>query len=169
MEGGVLEGQESCKPVRIRLARADDAPDIHALMQAAFRAFEPQYTPDCFDATVLDPERIAQRMTEGPVWVAESDGQLLGTVSAVPDARGVYLRGLAVHPEARRQRVGLHLLHVVEGYADGVGAPRVWLSTTTFLDASQELYRAAGFVNVDGPPDLHGTPLVSFEKVLIIE
>lgn len=157
--------------MHIRKATPEDAPAIHALMRDAFGAFEPQYTPGCFDATVLDPVRIAARMQEGPVWVAEMDAHdgLVGTVSAVHDERGMYVRGMAVHPDARRQRVGLRLLHVVEGYADGVGAPLLWLSTTTFLDASQALYRAAGFVDAAGPADLHGTPLVSFEKSLKME
>ncbi len=145
----------------IRRALVQDAEAIHELMLAAFTPFRAQYTDACFDATVLDPERIRQRMAEGPVWVAEAQGQLLGTVGARVDERGLYVRGMGVHPDARRQGMGRQLLDACAAHADTLGVG-MWLSTTTFLTGSQRLYESFGFVPADGPADLHGTPLVSY-------
>ncbi len=146
----------------IRRAAPADAEAIHRLMLAAFTPYRDQYTDGCFDATVLDPERIQARMDEGPVWVFD-DGALRGTVSAVQDGRGLYVRGMAVHPEARRQGIGRQLLDTAAQYAVEVGAPCLWLSTTHFLHGSIALYQEYGFLDAPGPPDLRGTPLRSFQ------
>ena len=150
----------------VHRAGPEDAAAIHALMVAAFTPFQDQYTDGCFDATVLDPVRIRTRMEEGPVWVASAGDSVVGTVGARRDDRGLYIRGMAVHPQAQRQGIGHALLAEVEDHARHHGIDVLWLSTTTFLTASQALYEAAGFRRADGPPDLFGTPLVSFEKRL---
>lgn len=149
----------------IRRATPADADALHALMLAAFGPYRDQYTDACFDATVIDPARFCRRMDEGPVWVAE-DGELFGTVGAKVDERGLYIRGMAVHPKAQRRGVGAQLLAACEAYAHDHGIDTLWLSTTRFLDASARLYEAHGFVPADGPADLHGTPLRSYEKRL---
>ncbi len=146
----------------IRRALVQDAEAIHAVMLAAFSPFRDQYTDACFDATVLDPERIRSRMSEGPVWVAQADGRIVGTVAATVDDRGVYVRGMGVDPQAHRQGIARRLLEAARDHAEQMGMG-MWLSTTTFLTASQRLYESFGFIPADGPPDLHGTPLVSYQ------
>ncbi len=152
--------------VELRAAVAQDAAAIHRLLVASFTPFQQQYTPACFDATVLDAPRVEARIAEGPAWIAESDGAVVGTVSAKRDARGLYIRGLAVHPEWARMGIARRLLDAATAYGRAIDAPCLWLSTTTFLLASQALYKAAGFHEAPGPADLCGTPLVSFEKPL---
>lgn len=150
----------------VRRAVPGDAAAVHALLMAAFAVFRPLYTPGCFDATVLDEARVRRRMAEGPVFGAWDGDRLVGTVSAMQDDRGIYVRGMGVHPDARRGGVGRRLLEAVERHARDGGAPALWLSTTPFLTGSIALYRSFGFMPAQGPPDLHGTPLVSFEKRL---
>lgn len=149
----------------LRRAHEADAEAIHALLATSFASFRPQYTLACFDATVLDAERVRRRIREGPVWVVEGS-DLIGTVGAKRDGDRLYVRGMAVHPEARGQGVGHRLLQRCEEHARVQGLSAMWLSTTTFLDASQALYRRFGFEPCDGPADLCGTALVSFEKRL---
>ncbi len=157
-----------CIVVQVRLAAPSDAPALHDLMLAAFDSFRPLYTPGCFDATVLDATRIRKRMAEGPVWVAETeDGAFVGTLAVVEDARGVYLRGMAVHPDARRGGIGRRLLEAAEAFGRDCGAACLWLSTTPFLLGSIALYERFGFVHgAKGPPELFGTPLLSMQKRL---
>lgn len=150
----------------IRRATPDDAAALHELMRAAFGPFEPQYTPACFDATIIDAPRFQQRMAEGPVWLAEVNGEVVGTIGAKLDARGLYVRGMAVHPEAQRTGLGRQLLDVCADYGRRHGAKAMWLSTTTFLDASAALYQSYGMKPAPGPAELEGTPLCSFEMPL---
>ncbi len=154
--------------MEIRRATPADAPAIHALMLAAFQPFRAQYTQGCYDATVLDPARIGERMAQGPVWVVEDSPRsgFMGTVSGVLDNRGLYVRGMAVHPDARRRGIGRLLLEAAETYARDSRAPCLWLSTTRFLVGSQRLYSDFGFVAAPGPADLFGVPLMSYEKRL---
>ncbi len=163
-----INGGWLARAVHIRRATPADAPAIHALMLAAFEPFRSQYTEGCYDATVLDPARIRQRMAEGPVWVVEDGPQpgFVGTVSGRADGRGFYVRGMAVHPDARRRGVGRLLLQAAEAHARAEGLACLWLSTTRFLIGSQRLYEGFGFAPAAGPRDLFGVPLVSYEKAL---
>ncbi len=149
----------------IRLANSHEAEEICHLMLEAFSPYRDLYTEACFDATVLDAARIQDRMEEGPVWVAISKG-IVGTCGAVVDGDRLYIRGMAVHPNAQRQGLSRRLLDAAQAYGKKEGCHALWLSTTRFLLASQAAYAAAGFVPAPGPADLHGTPLVSFEKRL---
>lgn len=149
--------------VDIRLAEEPDAEAIHRALFDAFQSFRPLYTPACFDATVLDADRVRQRIREGPVFVAERNG-IVGTVGLVEDARGWYLRGLGVRPDAQGHGVATALMHACEAHVRAAGGASIWLSTTTFLDGSIALYQRLGYADAPGPADLHGTALRSFEK-----
>lgn len=152
--------------MRIRRATAEDAPAVAAVLREAFAEFERLYTRAGFAATTPDAATVAQRLAEGPTWVAE-DGEIVGTVSARETERGVYVRSMAVRPAARGRRVALHLMRQLELYALSKGAPEMYLSTTPFLFAAIRLYEALGFRRTAQPPHaLYGTPLVTMTKVM---
>jgi N-acetylglutamate synthase-like GNAT family acetyltransferase len=151
--------------VSIREAYPADAEAIASLLKAAFLEFEPLYTPGGFRATTPTAEEIRPRFAEGPIWVAEQDGNIVGTVSVVPKSEGLYIRSMAVHPEARGKGVAALLLETVERTAEDLACSRLFLSTTPFLDAAIHLYERAGFRRTDdGPHDLFGTPLLTMVK-----
>jgi hypothetical protein len=50
--------------------------------------------PEGFRATVLAPDEVPQRLAEGPMWVAERVGSIVGTVSAVRRADALYVRSM---------------------------------------------------------------------------
>src|SRR5262245_41054435 len=151
--------------MRIREASPADAESIASLLRAAFLEFEPLYTPNGFRATTPTAEEIRPRFAEGPIWIAEQDGNIVGTVSVVQKGEGLYIRSMAVHPEARGRGVAALLLEAVERTAEVVACSRIFLSTTPFLDAAIHLYERAGFRRTDeGPYDLFGTPLVTMVK-----
>jgi GNAT superfamily N-acetyltransferase len=153
--------------VRIREASPVDAESIAALLKAAFLEFEPLYTPGGFRATTPASDEIGRRFAEGPIWVAERDGRIIGTASVVPQGDGLYIRSMAVHPAARGQGVAALLLETVERHARAGARSRLVLSTTPFLDGAIRLYERAGFRRTeDGPHDLFGTPLMTMVKEL---
>jgi putative acetyltransferase len=157
----------SAAHVEVRLAGPEDAPVIAAVLHASFVEFKSLYTEGGFAATALGLERVLIRMREGPVWVALREGVVMGTVAAVVRDESVYVRGMAVLPEARGSGAGARLLRQVEDWTRGQGLTRLFLSTTPFLDSAIRLYERFGFRRMDdGLHDLFGTPLFTMEKTL---
>lgn len=154
------------QPAVVRLATAGEAAAVHRVLLAAFDPLRDQYTVAGFEATVLDPARVAGRMSAGPIWLAIAAGTPVGTFGTRDDSRGHYLRGMAVVPEARGQGVGGALLAEVLRHVDSHPAPRTWLYTTPFLEAATALYLGAGFVRFDEDPpaNLYGTPLIGMQR-----
>ena len=133
----------------------------------SFVEYESLYTPDGFAATAISVEQIAGRIAEGPVWIAERDEIIVGTVSVVPQGESLYIRGMAVLPSARGMRIGATLLTQVEQFALAGDFKRLVLSTTPFLNRAIQLYEHFGFRRTTGGSnDLCGTPLFTMEKRL---
>ncbi|HYY88911.1 MAG TPA: GNAT family N-acetyltransferase [Chloroflexota bacterium] len=165
---GMDERRTGAARFEVRAAQPEDADRIASVLHAAFEAFRPQYTDAAFDATVLDEPRIRERLRQGPGWLAIKNGVPVGTVSAVLTPHGLYVRGMAVIAPARGHGIGTALLNQVERFAVAARAPRVFLSTTPFLDAAIALYERCGFVRCSDPPHaLHGTPLFTMQKALV--
>ena len=151
----------------VRLALPADAPAIARVLAESFVAYEPMYTPGAFAATTPSAGLIEQRFGEGPIWVAERQGTIVGTASAVPKGTGLYVRSVAVLPAVRGRQVGQALMQQVEEYALAEGFRLMFLSTTPFLTGAIRLYERIGFQRSgEGPHELHGTPLVTMVKEL---
>lgn len=153
--------------MQIRRATAVDGEALAYLLRDAFREFERLYTRDGYAATTPDPAAVRDRLREGPTWVAEKDGHVVGTVSAVLRDGAVYVRSMAVAPGARGQRVGHALMDEPFQLAVERKAARLFLSTTPFLFSAIRLYESLGFRRTgEAPHDLFGTPLVTLAKPL---
>ena len=153
--------------IEIRLSLPQDAQSISSALFKSFVEYKSLYTPEGFAATTPTAEQIENRLNEGPVWVALLDGNIVGTVSAVEQPESVYVRGIAVLPAARGQRIGELLMGQIESFAASRGCGRLFLSTTPFLKQAITLYEQLGFRRTDeGPHDLFGTALFTMEKWL---
>ena len=152
--------------LHLRRAHAGDELAISTVLLVAFRLYLPQYTPAGFAATTPSPSEVQRRMEEGPVWLAMIESDIVGTVSVVlRGERALYIRGMAVLPQARGQGIGNLLFELIYEYAKEHGCTKLVLSTTPFLDRAIRLYEKLGFVRTgEGPHDLHGTPLFTMEK-----
>lgn len=162
-----MEDDRNQPVIHIRLAIIDDVTAIASVLRESFAEFEDLYTPPAFTATTPSSEIILLRLDEGPIWVATSDGIVIGTVSVVGKDEGLYVRSMAVLPTSRGSRIGYMLLEEVENWAVKNGYQYLILSTTPFLLGAIRLYERFGFQRNDsGPHDLDGTPLFTMKKVL---
>lgn len=153
--------------IYIRKALPGDAALISSVMLASFMEYVSLYTPEAFAATTPTGDQIRGRMGEGPAWVAVANHAIVGTVAAVGNGEGLYIRGMAVRPIARGKGIGELLMERVERFALENGHRRMWLSTTPFLDRAIRLYERLGFRRSDeGPKELYGTPLFTMVKEL---
>ena len=159
---------EPTSGIEVRVADPADAEAIAALLYTSFLSYRQRYTEAAFAATTPAQAQIAARMSEGPVWIAIQDGEMLGSVSAVPRGSSLYVRGMAVLPGARGRRIAERLLRQVEDFATASGFERLCLSTTPFLSEAIRLYERSGFERSDeGPHDLCGTPLFTMQKPVL--
>ena len=153
--------------VHIRLAVSNDVSQIASVLYQSFIEYKSSYTDEGFAATTPTGEQVQSRIEEGPVWVALHDGAIVGTVSVVDKGEALYIRGMAILPTARGQRIGELLLNQIESFASAHGYKRLVLSTTPFLTRALRLYERAGFSrSSEGPHELSGTPLFTMVKTL---
>jgi GNAT superfamily N-acetyltransferase len=149
------------------VAAVEDSAALADVLYQSFVEFRPLYTDGGFAATTPAAAQLEMRMREGPLWVASSDGVIVGTISAVKKGDSAYIRGMAVLRSTRGSGVGSRLLQQVEQWAASEDLNRLFLSTTPFLDSAIRLYEKSGFRRTDdGPHDLFGTPLFTMEKVI---
>ena len=88
--------------LQIRLGVPEEAEVIAEVLYAAFAPFESGYTAQAFAATVISAEAVRKRFEEeGAIWVALKNGEIVGTVSVVPDGERLYIRSMAVRPSAQ--------------------------------------------------------------------
>jgi ribosomal protein S18 acetylase RimI-like enzyme len=153
--------------MQVRRATEKDADAVARVLSDAFAEFERLYTRAGYAATTPGAATVAARLAEGPTWVADDDGQVVGTVATVARDGDVYVRSMAVTPSARGRRVALQLMRELELFAISRSAGRMYLSTTPFLFSAIRLYESLGFRRTGEPPDdLFGTPLVTMAKPL---
>lgn len=129
-------------PFRVREARPEDAPALHALYHAAYSVHHDPHRPPLM-ALRDSVEDVRAYIEEGDVLVAEdAAGRLVASVHA---RAVVNLRRLAVAPDAKRQGLGAMMLAAGEAHARGAGARWAVLDTLPEHPWLPDFYRAQGY------------------------
>jgi len=153
--------------VTVRRAIESEAERISSVLLRAFEEYRPLYSEGLFAATAIGPDEVRERMSEGPVWVGEIEGSVVGTLGAVLQGHACYMRGMAILQEARGHALGRRMLAEVEQFARASGSQLLKLSTTPFLHAAIRLYERWGFERQPGSDyDFLGTTAFTMIKRL---
>ena len=126
----------------------------------AFRTLNEEWISTHFVLEAADRRQLSDPVGAylepgGEILVAESDGVVVGCVAIVPDGTGAWeLSKMAVAPAIRGQGTGRLLLVAAIDRARALGAPSIFLGSSTELGPAVHLYETLGFVHVP-PETLH--------------
>lgn len=99
------------------------------------------------------------------LWLAESEGRLLGTIAIVECGGGVaQLRWFVLDPAARGHGLGRRLVRESLAFCRAAGYGSVLLWTFSLLEAAAHLYREAGFVKSEQHTSALWGPVLTEER-----
>lgn len=152
--------------VVVRLAERQDATAISGVIFSAFSRLREHYTDEAFEVVASTPDEILSRFDEGPQWVAELDGEIVGTVSVSVEDGDLYVRSMAVAPHAQGQGVSHKLLDAIDEYSVTTEFKRIFLYTTYFTPGAKELYKKHGYqwVRDTTAEEWYGVPGLEMDK-----
>lgn len=110
------------------------------------------------DLMVLDDPQGTILDRNGSIWLAEIDGEIVGSAALVKEEEGVYeLIKMTVAPAHRGKGISKLLIEKCLAEARRVGAQKVTLFSNHMLKTAIRLYENYGFKHVE----LHNSPFVT--------
>jgi predicted N-acetyltransferase YhbS len=154
-------------PVQTRRAQVTDAEAIASCLSAAFAQHHDEYTAGAYADTVLNSDGVRRRLQEMCLFVAISDGEIVGTVGCVVNGSEGRLRGMAVLPDWQGTEVALALLRTAEAALKQNGCGQVTLGSTAPLMRAIRFYSRNGYSASGRVTDFFGMPLYEYRKLLL--
>ncbi|XP_076831144.1 putative N-acetyltransferase camello isoform X2 [Brachyhypopomus gauderio] len=149
--------------VQIRRYEDDDEEDVKDIFTLGMSEHVPSsclhvlkqpYTQMLLTSLHMDLDHIRQTYLETPnacFWVAENQGQVVGTVACLPAERNkgcLELKRMSVKLSHRRQGIAKALCNTVADFARERGYPAVVLYTSVVQTDAQKLYERVGYKKV---------------------
>lgn len=103
--------------VLVRRATNQDTVNMSRMLNMS-SAHRENYLDEALTARFLTSTRIDHRLNEGPIWVAEVEGEIIGSVSIKSEPDGLYIRSLAVRNDVQEEIVAPELLRAVIEFAE---------------------------------------------------
>ncbi len=159
---------EPSHDVAVRFATKADSPDIAWVLLQAFGGIREHYTVQAFEVVTPAPDEVEKRFAEGPMWVAELGDEIVGTVSLTTEPEGLYVRSMAVLPEAQGHGIGHKLLDALHEHAANSEVDRIFLFTLPFQKGARAIYEGLGYtwVRDTTAEEWYGVPGLEMEKFL---
>ena len=126
----------------IRIANADDAAAVQAIVDAAYRSYIPRIGKP--PGPMLDD--YAKRIADGQVWILAGAGEMIGILVLEETPDGLLLDNIAVAPEQLGMGHGRTLLEFAEAEAMRRGWNEIRLYTNALMTENIALYRRIGYV-----------------------
>lgn len=154
--------------MRIRSFQPADAPALAAILRETFfDTWAPQMSAARVAAYGIEGRAAGYVRDKGAAFLVAEAGR---AVAGFVHAEGGFVHALHIAAAARRRGVGRALMAAAETAARAAGETRMRLETDTFNAASQGLYAALGYAEIDRYPDIeYGSDRITtvlLEKVL---
>lgn len=138
--------EQGLKPVEIRRMRHEDTDEFARLNR---EWIEQYFRMEPADERMLGDPFASIVDQGGEIFVAESDGMILGVCALVQrEDRNFELAKMAVRTEARRRGIGYRLGRRIVDEARQRGGRRILIESNTVLGPAVNLYRKLGFVEI---------------------
>lgn len=98
------------------------------------------------------------------LWVAEIDGCIIGSIAIVKTPDAAQLRWFLVDTEYQGNGIGRKLMETAMQFCKERGYKRVFLWTTSILEAARRLYKEFGFAPVEENPNNEWTDSTIMEE-----
>lgn len=151
----------------IRKAEVTDAADVAGCLRVAFGQHCNEYTPEAYADTVLDADGVRHRLCKMRLFVAVTEGKVVGTIGCLAKGEEGHLRGMAVTPNWQGTGVAPALLRVAEAELRENGCRYVTLDTTAPLVRAVRFYLNNGYSRSGRVADFFGMPLYEYRKLLL--
>jgi GNAT superfamily N-acetyltransferase len=134
-------------PAGIRLRHTIAPGDLGMIVHLHGVQYAREYGLDTtFEPYVAKPLADFLLAGNGPLWIAENDERMLGSIAVIDDAHGTgQLRWFLLVPEARGLGLGRRMLEEAIGYCRTRGMRHMFLWTFADLTDALRLYQRAGF------------------------
>jgi ribosomal protein S18 acetylase RimI-like enzyme len=130
-------------PIRIRPVVSADVQALVALWRVVFPEYsDPSHPQRSPSAAVV--RKLA--FGDGLFWLAERDGELVGSVMAGYDGHRGWLYSVGVHPDARGKGLARRLVAEAERALAALGCPKVNVQVFVVNGAAQAFWRRIGYL-----------------------
>ena len=126
----------------LRKASVADAKALSECIHAAYATYTSR-----LDGQLLPPLTVnyEEEIRNFPVWIAESEGKLVGGLILQMDEEQISIANVAVIPEFQGYGLGRGLLNFGEAEARRLGYEEIHLATHVLLTENHSLYRHLGW------------------------
>jgi len=132
----------------IRTATSVDAPQITAVINAAFRIAEEFFV----DGNRISQAEVEELLAKGAFLVAESDGKLTGCVYVELRGERSYLGLLSVDPTIQQSGLGSQLMIEAERYCRERGSRGMDILIVNLREELPSFYQKRGYVESGTTP-----------------
>src|SRR5215510_593357 len=140
-------------PLPIRIATSVDAPQITAVINAAFRIAEEFFV----DGNRISQAEVEESLAKGDFLVAEANGKLNGCVYVELRGERSYLGLLSVDPTCQQGGLGSLLMSEAEKYCREQGSQGMDIVIVSLREELPSFYQKRGYVasgTSPFPPDV---------------
>src|ERR1041385_1006362 len=128
--------------ISIRIATAADAPQITAVINAAFRVAEEFF----IDGNRITQAEVEEKLTKGAFLLAEADAKLNGCVYVEMRGERSYLGLLSVDPTTQQSGLGSRLMVEAERYCRERGSHSMDIVIVSLRNELPPFYEKRGYI-----------------------
>jgi N-acetylglutamate synthase-like GNAT family acetyltransferase len=155
--------------ISFRKAKISEINEIYLILLKAFEPYRKNYTNGAFNATVLSPDDIKNRILgkKFEIYVLTLNKHIIGTLSITKKFQDqLYIRSMAVLPDYQGRGLGFLMLKEINKLAKRKKIKTISLDTSKPLKRAIKFYKNFGFTFTGVTRDFFGIQICEMVKKL---